>query len=483
MLWEQSPTLAMPAELDAAIRTAHRRTNLNVYRSRLNFDNEFIYTAFSWLWLPIITDNTVHDTNTSFKFTTQALTRGDATQATDEAYRVYTNICNIDGYSLTIFNSVNNSQAAAMLTERFLQEATHERLQQLNVRPVITLNVNHSIKMFTDNAGRYFVISNQYTHELMFKLSAVMLNAYTPFDEEYRSALAQAYLSGAADNVINAIGNRYADIARLRQETRMVQAIENLTLALDSGELQRIENNIRDVEETIRQEYVRIDQMYTDLREFQAQYVLKLTEDASAAEEQLKTFLMSSRNHFRYIGYNTRIKQLSFVYETALIYFDQNAYDIYAHSTRPNMVTNATPALRSLLDDIFVTHMIKMHFVSGVKLNMETGNICYLDPYSTDDTVVDGLSNPHHRHFNCFGDNVSQIRQAVRNKDYVSAILQAESAIAGINIADATVFRRFVENDLTHFTTIPCLEVAATGERITIEEYTRRYNNAPDQTN
>ena len=480
MLWEQSPTLAMPTELDAAISIARRRTNLNVYRSRLNFDNEFIYTAFSWLWLPIITNNTVRDTNAAFRFTTQALTRGDAVQATNEAYIIYTNICNIDGYSLTIFNSVNNSQAATMLTERFLQE---ERLQQLNVRPVITLNVNHSIKMFTDNAGRYFVISNQYTHELMFKLSAVMLNAYTPFDEEYRSALAQAYLSGAADNVINAIGNRYADIARLRQETRMVQAIENLTLNLDSGELQRIENNIRDEEETIRQAYVQIDQMYARLREFQAQYLLKLTEDVSAAEEQLKTFLMSSRNHFRYIEYNTRRKQLNFVYETALIYFDQGAYDIYARSTRPNMVTNATPEIKSLLDDIFVTHVIKMHFVSGVQLNMETGDIRYLDPYSTPDTVVDGLSNPHHKHFNCFGDNVSQLRQAVRNKDYVSAILQAESAIAGINIADATVFRRFVEDDLTNNTAIPCLEVAATGERMTIEEYIRRYNNAPDQTN
>ena len=480
MLWEQSPTLAMPTELNTAISIAHRRTNLNVYRSRLNFDNEFIYTAFSWLWLPIITDNTVRDTNTSFRFTTQALTRGDAAQATDEAYRVYTNLCNIDGYSLTIFNSVNNSQAAIMLTERFLQE---ERLQQLNVRPVITLNVNHSIKMFTDNAGRYFVISNQYTHELMFKLSAVMLNAYTPFDEEYRNALAQAYLSGAADNVINAIGNRYANIARLRQETRMVQAIENLTLNLDSGELQRIENNIRDKEEAIRQAYAQIDQMYAHLREFQAQYLLKLTEDVSAAEEQLKTFLMSSRNHFRYIEYNARRKQLNFVYETALIYFDQSAYDIYARSTRPNMVTNAAPALRSLLDDIFVTHMIKMHFVSGVQLNMETGDIRYLDPYSTPDTVVDGLSHPHHKHFNCFGDNVSQLRQAIRNKDYVSAILQAESAIAGINIADATVFRRFIEDDLTYNTAIPCLEVAATGERMTIEEYIRRYNNAPDQTN
>ena len=480
MLWEQSPTLAMPAELDAAIRTAHRKTNLNMYRSRLNFDNEFIYTAFSWLWLPIITDNTVRDTHASFRFTTQALTRGDATQATDEAYRVYTNICNIDGYSLTIFNSVNNSQAATMLTERFLQEA---RLQQLNVRPVITLNVNHSIKMFTDNTGRYFVISNQYTHELMFKLSAVMLNAYTPFDEEYRSALAQAYLSGTADNVINAIGNRYADIARLRQETRLVQAIENLTLNLDAGELQSIESNIRDKEQVIRRVYTQIDQLYADLRELQAQYVLKLTEDASAAEEQLKTFLMSSRNHFRYIEYNARRKQLRFVYETALIYFDQNAYDIYARSTRPNMVTNAAPAIKSLLDDIFVTRMIKMHFVSGVQLNMETGDIRYLDPYSTPDTVVDGLPNPHHRHFNCFGDNVSQLRRAVRNKDYVSAILQAESAIAGINIADATVFRKFVEEDLTYLTNIPCLEVAATGERITIEEYIRRYNDAPNQTN
>ena len=422
----------------------------------------------------------MRDTNATFRFTTQALTRGDAAQATDEAYRVYTNICNIDGYSLTIFNSVNNSQAAIMLTERFLQE---ERLQQLNVRPVITLNVNHSIKVFTDNTGRYFVISNQYTHELMFKLSAVMLNAYTPFDEEYRSALAQAYLSGAADNVINAIGNRYADIARLRQETRMVQTIENLTLNLDSGELQCIEDNIRNREEAIRQAYAQIDLIYTRLRELQAQYLLKLTEDVSAAEEQLKTFLMNSRDHFRYIEYDARRKQLNFVYETALIYFDQNAYDIYTRSTRPNMVTNATPALKSLLDDIFVTRMIKMHFVSGVQLNMETGDIRYLDPRTTPDTVVDGLSNPHHRHFNCFGDNASQLRQAIRNKDYVSAILQAESAIAGINIADATVFRTFVEDDLTHSTAIPCLEVVATGERVTIEEYIRRYNNAPDQTN
>lgn len=480
MLWEQSPTLAMPAELEAAIRTAHRRANLNVYRSRLNFDNAYIYAAFSWLWLPIITDNAVNDTHALFRFTTQALTRGDATQATDEAYSFYTNLYNHEGYSLTIFNSVNNSQAATMLTERFLQE---ERLQQLNVRPVITLNVNHSIKMFTDNAGRYFVISNQYTHELMFKLSAVMLSAYTPFDEEYRDTLAQAYLSGSADNVITAIGNRYADIARLRQETMMVQAIENLTLNLDSGELQRIENNIKDKEDAIRQAYAQIDQLYAHLREFQAQYLLKLTEDVSAAEEQLKTFLMSGRNHFRYIDYNARRKQLNFVYETALIYFDQSAYDIYARSTRPNMVTSAEPALRSLLDDIFVTNMIKMHFVSGVQLNMETGDIRYLDPYALPDVVIDGLSNPHHRHYNCFGDNVSQLRQAIRNKDYVSAILQAESAVAGINIADATVFRQFVEYDLTHNPTIPCLEVAATGERMSIDEYIRRYNNASDQTN
>ena len=147
------------------------------------------------------------------------------------------------------------------------------------------------------------------------------------------------------------------------------------------------------------------------------------------------------------------------------------------------MVTNAAPAIKSLLDDIFVTRMIKLHFVSGVQLNMETGDIRYLDPYSTPDTVVDGLSNPHHKHYDCFGDNVSKLRQAVRNKDYVSAILQAESAIAGINIADAAVFRRFVEDDLAHYTTIPCLEVAATGERITIDEYIRRYNDAPNQTN
>lgn len=469
----------MPAELDAAIRTAHRRTNLNIYRSRLNFDNEFIYTAFSWLWLPIINENTVRDSNASFRYTTQALTRGDAAQATDEAYRVYQNIGNIDGYSVTLFNSVNNTAAATMLTERFAHE---ERLQQLNVRPVITLNVNHSIKMFTDGAGRYFVISNQYTHELMFKLSAVMLQNYTPFAEDYRNSLAQAYLSGSADTVIGAIGDRYANITRLRQETRMTEAIESLTLNLDSGEMQRLENAIRDQEANIARAYANIDQMYSALREFQAAYVLKLTEDVTAAEEQLKNFLMSGREHFRYIEYNTRRKELRFVYETPLIYFDQEAYNIYARSTRPNMVTNARPELRTLLDDIFVNRMVKMHFVSGVYLNMETGEIRYLNPSNCPDVVIDGMPNPHHKHFNCFGDNVSALRQAVRNKDYVAAILQAESAIAGINIADATVFRRFIEEDFTLLTGIPCLEVTATRERLTIEEYFRRYHNETNQT-
>ena len=66
-----------PNELVQASRSITRRTNIDRYRSRTEVTTDHIYTAYTWLKLPVLTGDELQQTREwSMKYKTAPITRG-----------------------------------------------------------------------------------------------------------------------------------------------------------------------------------------------------------------------------------------------------------------------------------------------------------------------------------------------------------------------------------------------------------------------
>ena len=166
------------------------------------------------------------------------------------------------------------------------------------------------------------------------------------------------------------------------------------------------------------------------------------------------------------------------------MYFEETLLDPYFSSTRSNVVNEAPEWKQQLMKDLFKEKKYTLRIESTIWMNISRGNFQYftitnLVPME----ALWGIPNPHHRYYNCWGDNQPNIHRAIQNTDYLTALATAFAAMSGINLSDTAVMQKFITEELYEFHNVPCLENAETGEVITIDEYERRFNNASDATN
>ena len=124
---------------------------------------------------------------------------------------------------------------------------------------------------------------------------------------------------------------------------------------------------------------------------------------------------------------------------------------------------------------------------SGVVLNLRSYEVGFTNPLGLLNVMgvrdLKGMFNPHHYYYNCWGDNQSLITRALSEHDYITAILQAFAAIAGINVTDTAVITQFVEREIPEFRNTPCIKVNTTNELITFTEYSRRFTENASNPN
>ena len=79
-----------------------------------------------------------------------------------------------------------------------------------------------------------------------------------------------------------------------------------------------------------------------------------------------------------------------------------------------------------------------------------------------------GVPNPHHEHYDCWGDNKSKIKSAFLSCNYVNAYMQIVSAVGGVNITENVTMNHFF-NDLkgNYYDQVPCIRLE-TGEVVTL---------------
>ena len=490
MEWITPITITAPPELNKAEHANRRRMDIIRYRSRTEVTDAHINTAYNWLRLPVIIDNELDPNNAnqtaSALYRTSPITRG---VSEEEAYNTFTNtVQSILGCSYTfnimMFNT-GTAAAATVYIKHKLDEDTE--WNAIDVSALVTSAANHKVYMYkrvTAYTTNYIILNNLDTPSVVFKLAAAIMLDQNTFNE-HTQEFAEAWMSGNGDTVCNLIRNYYKDIKAIQRQKQRTESIENLCKAITVDRSSEFEYRMNDINDRIQSLISEINRQAQELNKIKGEYLLYTLEDSSEKLNELKTFFGSCDNRLSYLKFEEN--SFYIVYHTKLMYFEPQLLKRYFESTRGNCVTNAPAYYQQLLKDIFIDNKYYLHIESGAAINTTANNVRYADPmnFINDVTYPDfqGIPNPHHKYYNCWGDNLPNITRALVDKDYITAISTIFAAISGLNISDTAVMEKFICRELNDYQNVNCLESKETGEMISISTYIRRYEDASDEAN
>ena len=486
--WLTPVETPVPNQLLQAETTLRRRVRLNRYRSRTEVTGEHIIAAFSWLKLPVLTDEGTLESSEpgNVYYSTFSVPRGvPDEQALRDAQDTITGIIAANySNAFVTFNTASAANGSAAV-KQWLDECAD--YAELPVRPMLTTTPNHKVHVYVNNVtdNKMFVILNNVdTPAFVFKLGAALLTIYQKFGNK-TNEIAEKYLTGNGTEVCRVIHEYYAEYESHAQERALLDALNTMTAAICENRERDLINKIEDAQRNIDSLYERIA-TYTDvLNTHKANYLLFKLTDEDARVQELKTFLHNSYENIT--GLKAENGTIQIAYKTPLVFFEPDALQRYFDSTRPNVVNEAPNWIQQLLKDIFINKTKQLLIETGAIIYIERPNIGYKNPASIRTDVYapsefSGIPNPHHHYYNCWGDNKPNIIRALTEHDYVLAITQVFAAMGGLNLTDTPVMEKFIRSELREYKVTPCIKDVATGEVITIQEYERRYN-ASTQTN
>lgn len=485
LAWITPPTQhTIPYELREADNYSRRRMLIDRYRSRTEVTNEHINTAFAWLRLPTVVDNGLvnnvyKDEYTTYK--TIAVPRGVEEQEASRAIRNTIDIEMNRGRFLNIITlNTGTAAAASNCIKEFFDNS--ELWSELDVKVLVTSSATHKISMYKrvlENRTTYIILNNLDTPSVIFKIAtAIMLNLNIFGNDTEK--FANAWLSGNADAVYRVVTDYYAEYKRNKTAAERMIAIEALSKSMVTDREQEFRRRIEDIEAEIDSLMSSIRTYTTQMNAVKGEYLLYKLEDDTKKTEELKAFFKSIDDKLVYVSYSDY--KLRIVYKTKLVYYEPDLLKRYFDSTRNNCVNAAAPYIQALLKDVFLNNKYNLLIESGAVIFTRDNNIGYMHPENVI-TDLTGIPNPHHKYYNCWGDNKPNIINALIQKDCITAISQVFAAISGLNIADTAVMERFVREELVNYSNIPCLENKETGEVITISDYERRFEDASDEAN
>ena len=486
--WLTPVETPVPNQLTQAETALRRRVRLNRYRSRTEVTNEHIIAAFSWLKLPVLTDEGTLETseNGNVYYATFSVPRGvpDEQALRDAQDKITGVIAARYSHAFVTLNTASAANGSAAI-KQWLDTCTD--YAELPVRPMLTTTPNHKVRVYVNNVtdNKMFVILNNIdTPAFVFKLGAALLTIYQKFGNK-TNEIAEKYLTGNGTEVCRVIHEYYAEYESHAQERALLDALNTMTAAICENRERDLIKQIEDTQLNIDSLYERIAIYTEQLNAHKANYLLFKLTDEDARVQELKTFLHNSYENITGLKAENGIIQIA--YKTPLVFFEPDALQRYFDSTRPNVVNEAPNWVQQLLKDIFINKTKQLLIETGARIYIERPHIEYKNPASIRTDVYapnefSGIPNPHHHYYNCWGDNKPNIIRALTEHDYVLAITQVFAAMGGLNLTDTPVMEKFIRSELREYKETPCIKDVTTGEVITMREFERRYN-ASTQTN
>lgn len=491
LAWVTPSQRLTPNELANADSLSRRRMGIDRYRSRTEVTNEHINAAYAWLRLPVIgtTDLIHHDYYDAFTvYRTIAVPRG--VEAQEASINIRTAISDTIARN-TILNIITLNTGTAAAASNCIKEFfdNSDLWNELDVRTLVTSAPTHKINMYKHIANdsttsydrtTYVILNNLDTPSVIFKIATAIMLDLNLFKDDTEK-FANAWLSGNADTVYDTVTNYYAEYKRNKALLQRIEAIEGLGKSMGDNRENEFKRRIQEIEE-------RLNEAMNDIRTYtqrmdavKGEYLLYKLEDDTKKTEELKTFFKAIGDKLVHVRFNDY--KLSIVYRTKLVYFEPDLLRRYLDSTRPNCVTSAVSYIKQLLIDIFLERKYDLLIETGAYLYVRDNDVAYMPPENAAETRLSGIPNPHHKYYNCWGDNKPSIVNALINKDYITAISQTFAAMSGLNISDTAVMEKFIREELQQYSEVACLEDKNTGEVITISDYRRRFEDASDEAN
>ncbi len=486
LAWITPPTQqAIPNELIHADSLSRRRMLIDRYRSRTEVTNDHITTAFAWLRLPTIVNNEL--VNNVFKneytmYKTIAVPRGVEEQQAADAVKdtVYTTIHREKPLNIITLNT-GTAAAASNCIKGFFDSS--DLWTELDVKTLVTSSATHKIHMYKyvlENSTTYVILNNLDTPGVIFKIATAIMLDLNVFGNDTEK-FANAWLNGNADTVYNVVTDYYAEYKRNKTIAERMIAIEALSKSMVTDREQEFKRRIEGIEGEIESLMGSIRSYTNQMNIVKGEYLLYKLEDDTKKTEELKAFFKSIGDKLIHVSYHDY--KLRIVYRTKLVYYEPELLKRYFDSTRTNCVNTAPNYMQALLKDIFLNNKYNLLIESGAIIYIRDNNVGYMPPENVVTENLVGMPNPHHKYYNCWGDNKPNIINALVQKDCITAISQVFAAMSGLNISDTAVMERFVKEELVEYSHVPCLENKETGEVITVADYGRRFEDASDEAN
>ena len=258
--------------------------------------------------------------------------------------------------------------------------------------------------------------------------------------------------------------NAYLDEAReFLQEAKRRKDLKAACDAMKGRRKQNLIHRIDNVKEKIERKTDEIRRLSLDVRQLNKD--LLFFENTSSETDDFCQMIMTSENIKNVIVSGNDISIT--VTQPLLFWEDEDFEDNKDGITFRSLSADQ----RKLLCDIFENRTIELLIEQQFSMNIDTAKIRSCRDYVSEGL---GIPNPHHYYFDCWGDNGYHINKALASGDLVTALNQAIAATASFALSDGSVWSKFIESELREFPDYKCLKDTATGEIMTIEEYSER---------
>lgn len=469
------------ADLENATSKLRRNLRYAVYRNRQGITEDDLILSLAWIGLPSLTQDG-QETYVRDRKTATIIAANNPETFSNKLYE-------LQRYTFREDNTINIAYIVCYSTECF--DSAKAKLEQddykdVGATPALTTTPYHKIQLFErlreDNSSvDYIAVTNTLSQTFLWKTSATIL-ARVPWDFEHKDAFAQAFYTGDGDVIAKLLNDTYVTIRKALEETRRLRTITSAVQNYRDRGMARMQRDIQRTEQKINDLYSTLSSYHRELtRQKEAYYAKTILNSAPSDSENdpLITFFKSLKDALKTIRVNPNGTVLDVIYRTPLLYFDSTQLKHYFESTRENCVNSAPDWEQQLIKDIFLENKYTLYITSGAELYLADIGVSYCNPGNyLEVRDFDGVSNPHHEFYDCWGDNATPIRKALEADDIVTALAQTFAAMASLNFSDTAVIDKFVHRTLPNVSSsVKCLQNNETKELLSVPEYTRRYRN------
>ena len=507
----------------------YNNCSLDQYRSRQPIEESEFSASFSWKEVLRQLENSLN-ISTGVRLRYRCITKELSAEA--NANDIGDNVLNdLDQGNYTVVYIINTSGAQNIADEvaeiiptclrLYRMDKPYKAPVELRVRPTLTTNPQHKIRMWkietTKEAVRqtnegYIIFTNQMSEEILNRISTVILGEQlTAVQHElvlmstglYENKEQVTELLTSLVDVYNtmdvkklqAFEKRYILSAKLLKEKEAVKkVIASATYSTATNLIASLEDRVSHLKRDLEDYFSYTASCIREISEKELT-LLGLKNTPDKGNEEIKAILNTIAKDIRAIRFTDGNATLQLAVNTYLNIWSEDQWRIISKSTDPNGFFKTKPEwLQSLLTEIFDKESIRVRFTDNVKINLQTGEINTskfpiaingVRILTEDDIAPWGIPNPHHHLFNCWGNNKDLAYKAAKAGNLQGLIMQVISGMQQINIADGTVFSKFVryyleqisEDGNIHVDDIPFLEVSK-DEAITVSEYKERWKKA-----